>query len=573
MFDRKSGRPSRARAHRAVTTLAASATMAIGAVAAPGGGSATAATTSISPTFSTVTWVATSTPATSAAATTTAAPRVQPLLRRPAGGSGAAGSASAPTAASSLTSTSTAAARVLANFDGVNALQSRNVNGFDVEPPDEGMGAGNGYVVNIVNLAGIIFSGSGRRLVGPFSMNSFFHEPATAFTSDPRVYYDPASKGWFATELETTFGKPGVTESHLDIAVNSSGDPRTPWQVYRLNTTNTNHFGCPCLPDYPILGIDADNIYISTNEFTQALNNFNGAQLYAISKSQLLAGAPTPRVAYFPNLSIAGTPAYHLQPAVTIGNPGVEYLMNSLDPFSTFDNRLGVWALTNPQSVSTGRGSPTLSSTVIHSEAYGFPPNAITPPGYSPGVGEPTTGVVASDFDAMQEVQYINGHLIGALDTGVTIPGETAQRAGIAWFDVHPSVSGATIGTTGITRQGYLARSGEYLLYPHINMVGSGAMAIVFSMGGPATFLSAAYATMAAGSAGFGAIRLAAAGVAPDNGFTGTQKYGGVGRWGDYSAGEIVPGTNRVWLATQYIPNNGDHFANWGNRIFELALP
>jgi hypothetical protein len=71
----------------------------------------------------------------------------------------------------------------------------------------------------------------------------------------------------------------------------------------------------------------------------------------------------------------------------------------------------------------------------------------------------------------------------------------------------------------------------------------------------------------------FGPIRIAARGVVPDHGFTGTPERGGVGRWGDYSNGQIIPGTNRVWLATQYIPGRGDGNANWGNKIFLLQLP
>ena len=81
----------------------------------------------------------------------------------------------------------------------------------------------------------------------------------------------------------------------------------------------------------------------------------------------------------------------------------------------------------------------------------------------------------------------------------------------------------------------------------------------------------AAYSAAAPG-AGFGSVHLAGAGVAPDNGFAGTASYGGVARWGDYSNGQIIPGTNTLWLATQYIPNNGDGNENWGNRIFELNL-
>lgn len=483
--------------------------------------------------------------------------------------------ASAPRAVSTPLASDTG--RLLANFDGITAAQNKRVSGFDLEPPDEGLGASNSYVVNFVNVAGAVYSTHGKRIAGPFSLNSFFGEPATENTSDPRVYFDSTSKHWFATILGYSFTKKGlVAESHIDIAVSTSSNPTQSWQVFRLNTTNRAHFACPCLADYPILGFDKYNVYVSTNEFTQTLSAFNGAQLYAVSKSQLIHRPARANYVLFPNLSQAGAPAYHVQPAVTYDSPGVEYLLSSLDPNGTFDHRLGVWAVSNPQAVTTGHGRPTLSSTVIGSEAYGQPPNAVTPPGFCPncqnGQGAPTTGIVQTDFDAMQEVQFLDGHLVGALNTAITVPGETGERAGVAYFDVAPKVSGGAVSAASHVRsQGYLAASGEYLFYPHLNRLDNGSTVMTFGLGGPTTFLSAAYAVMGAGSRNFGPIRLAAAGTGPDNGFTGTQQFGGAGRWGDYSGGQIIPGSNRVWLATQYIPNNGDGFANWGNRIFEIA--
>jgi hypothetical protein len=172
----------------------------------------------------------------------------------------------------------------------------------------------------------------------------------------------------------------------------------------------------------------------------------------------------------------------------------------------------------------------------------------------------------------MQETQYINGVLVGALNTGVTIPGDTFTRSGVAWFVVEPSLDGSAVSSdTHVARQGYVAVQGEYLLYPHINMTGSGAMALTFGLGGPRTYPSAAY-TVARPDRIFKIVKLAGPGTGPDNGFTGTAEYGGVGRWGDYSNGQIIPGTNKVWLATQYIPNSGTGNSNWGNRIFELKL-
>jgi hypothetical protein len=280
---------------------------------------------------------------------------------------------------------------------------------------------------------------------------------------------------------------------------------------------------------------------------------------------------------WFQNLSMAGAPAFHVQPANQYGNAKAEWMMNSLDPNGTSDHRIGVWAVTNEKAVTSGHGMPGLSARVVRSETYASPPNAKTPKGFcggcSSGAGAPTSGKIATDWDAMQETEYINGELVGALNTGLTIPGDTSTRSGVAWFVVHPSLSGSTVGSkTHVARQGYVAVQGEYLLYPHINMTGSGAMAVTFGLGGPRTYLSAGYAVASSGRT-FRQVHLAGPGTAPDNGFTGAEQYGGVARWGDYSNGQIIPGTNKVWLATQYIPNNGGVYTNWGNRIFELRLP
>lgn len=502
----------------------------------------------------------------------TTPPRVKGMPLRLPPRTGSSNGAGVPTAAG----LPLAAARLLRSFDGLNSTQNLNVSTVGLEPPDEGLGVGNGFVVNIVNLVLGIYRPNGTLVTPLVSATAFFGEPVAftngTVTSDPRVYYDASTNTWFATVLEFDDGSvSGTASSHVDIAVNPSGNPLTTWTIYRIDTTDVNNNGCPCLPDYPQFGIDQFNVYISTNEFSISGPTYNGAQVYAVSKSQLEALAASVNYVQFGNLSIAGSITYHLQPAIAYTNAPAEFLMDSLDPNGTFDNRIGVWAITNRQSVTTGNGMPYLSSTVLTSEAYGFPVNAVTPPGYNGFTGTPTTGIVTADFDAMQEVEYINGHLDGALDTAVTIPGDTSERDGVAWFQVQPALAGNVISPrTSISNQGYVTSQGNYLLYPHINENASGTMALAFTLGGPNTFLSAAYATKSAAAGQFSAVSLAGAGSEPDNGFTATATYGGVGRWGDYSNGEVDTSGN-IWLATEYIPGNGDLVANWGNRIFEIS--
>lgn len=466
----------------------------------------------------------------------------------------------------SAVSSNRAAGTTINNFDGINATQSAAVNGFDVEPPDEALAVGPGYVFNMVNLAGAIYLPNGQLAAGPFSVNTFFGEPATAFLSDPRLYYDNSTHTWFAAMLEL-----GTTTSHFDIAVNPNQNPLSTWTVYQVDTTDLNNAGCPCFGDYPQFGIDQYNVYISTNEFSISGPQYNGAQIYVISKSQLESLAKSINVVQFGNLSVAGVISYHVQPAITIGSASAEYFMSSLDPNNTFDDRLAVWAMTARDQVAQGV-VPNLSATVISSEAYAMPPNAQTPAGFNPGTKAPTTGIVQSDFDAMQEVEYIKGHLYGALNTSVNIPGDTGARGGIAWFNVIPSISGGVVSSkTHVSKQGYVAEQGLYLLYPHIEVSTSGTAAIVFSYGGLGTYLSVGYVVRSAGSSSFGPIHTAASGAAPDNGFGGTAASGGAARWGDYSAGQLNPSGHGIWFATQYIAGSGDQFENWSDRVFEIT--
>jgi hypothetical protein len=466
---------------------------------------------------------------------------------------------------------------LLANFDGIDAIQNA-ATAFDLEPPDEGLGAGNGYVVNFVNVTGAVYNTHGGMVQGPFYLNTFFGEDPAANISDPRVYYDANTGHWFATVIEYTFNADftAVTESHVDVAASRSSNPTGAWNIYQVDASSPTHGGCPCLGDYPILGLDGQNVYISTQEFTGDLQHYNGAQLYILPESELTAGKPSVHEAAFDNLQAGGTLAFRVQWAQEPSTAPAEFAMSTLDPAGSGDNRIAVWAVTHRGAVARG-GMPELSSRIVSSEGYFLQPPTQTPAGFCSGDycadgGEATTGLVDSGPDSMFETQYANGMVVGAMGTGVNISGDNGPEAGIGWLAVKPSIqNGMVAGSTHVARQGYLASRGLGLLYPHLNMAKNGSMAMTFGLGGPNTFLSAATSVAAPGR-GFGQVTVIQSGVTSDNGFTGTDAQGGVGRWGDYSNGQVIQGTNRVWLATQYIPNEGDGNANWGNRIFALRL-
>jgi hypothetical protein len=452
---------------------------------------------------------------------------------------------------------------LLRSFDGVSSRDSEVTNfNAKFEPPDQGLCAGNGFVLEPVNSAYRIYRSTGRSIRGPFNVNDLFNEGAAEFTSDPRCYFDAPTHTWFAVIL---FINSDATLSRVDLAVNTSGDPRTLWTQYRIDTTDDgrmgepSHPGCPCLGDQPLIGLDQHNVYISTNEFSLLGPEFNGAQIYAVAKSDLVSGQAQAHIVHFDDLSIGGSVAASVQPALSPGTPAAEYMLSSLDPDGTGDNRVGVWAMTNRAAVAGG-GTPTLSSTVITSEPYAIPP-AVPQKG--------STSLLDGGDDRMQQSQFINGTLWGELGTSLSTPGSANPKAAAAWFAIHPSLHGQRIAGARIDRQGYLVAAGQQsVLYPAVQADAAGRAAMVFTLTGPNRFPSAAFALLSAHGTAFGAPTVAAAGTGPYD--------PDAGRWGDYSFAVLDPDSDAVWMATEYIPpvasQTSTRQRNWGTRVIEVSL-
>jgi hypothetical protein len=229
------------------------------------------------------------------------------------------------------------------SFEGLNFFDQRfanNGNQFSIEPPDQGLCVGNGFVLETINDVLQVYSPGGRPLSPVTDLNTFYGYPAQIdrttgiqgpFVTDPSCYYDPAHKRFFhlALTLDVVPETGAFTgTNHLDIAVSQTSSPLGGWNIYRLpvqddGTQGTpSHTDCPCIGDYPHVGADKYGFYVSTNEYPFSDdpgvfgNNFNGAQLYAFSKAALAAGAATVNVVQFENLVLGdGTPGFTVWPA------------------------------------------------------------------------------------------------------------------------------------------------------------------------------------------------------------------------------------------------------------------
>jgi hypothetical protein len=471
-----------------------------------------------------------------------------------------------------------------------------------LEPPDQGLAVGNGFLLEAVNLALAVRSTDGRLLAGPTNLNQFFkRSPAIIrsnplvfgdFLSDPKCYFDRPTQRWFVTILEIDIDP--VTgdfaeHSELLIAVSQTSDPRGGFQLYSIDVTNTetsdptgSHQNCPCLGDQPLIGADQHGFYISTNEFPIINAGFNGAQIYAISKQGLIQGR-LPTVVHLSGLSFGAAPAFSIQPSTSAdlgdGDGNVEFFISTLSFSIAVQNQIAVWALTNTQTLSQPSPSVNLQRVLVGSEAYLIPPDATQkagPPGSRPlgeSIGAPE-GMLSTNDHRMQQVVFAQGRLFSALTTSISqgptcVSGfEPDCKAGVAWFEVEPRLESGALSATMI-HQGYVAIAGNFTFFPSVAVNTDGQGLISFSISGPDYFPSLGYVRLAEGATG--EIHLAASGVGPDDGVTCYPALdptsNGSGRWGDYSAA-VVDELGNIWFANEYIPAAPRTVnANWGTFI------
>ncbi len=548
-------------------------------------------------------------------------------------------------------------------FEGLNHYQqrySRGGNQFSVEPPDQGMCVGNGFVVEVVNdvfnvysaatgasvlpdnTATNIVAGFPRNVNHAIDLNSFYGYPPAInrttgvrgqFVTDPSCLYDAQTQRFFvvALTLDPQVSGPcqGVFScvNHLDLAVSQTNDPTGSWNIYRIDVTNdgTNTGGVnpgPYLGDYPHMGADANGIYLTTNAYPWHANGFSGAQIYALSKAQLAAGAASVTVQHIDTSGTVNAPsdAGSTQPGFTVwpaqspgtqfdaDSGGTEFFLSSnaadeaQKPVSgtagtRTSTQLVVWTLINTATLNSGSPAASLSNRILSVGRYGVPPkqqqpgsgsapDATAPQGFclnnettvtiagtgcynllvSTAVHNATKPEVVATIDSndtrMQQVMYANGKLWGALDTAVN-PDNGPQRAGIAWYIVNPNAG-------NIIKQGYLGATGYDFTYPAIGVTASGRGVMAFTATGNTLDPSAAYAPIDA-NVGVGDWNVVpgGTGAAPDDGFSGYKAQNFPNpirpRWGDYGAAAVDG--NSIWIASEYIGQSCS-YTDWGGPFF-----
>ena len=291
---------------------------------------------------------------------------------------------------------------------GLNAVDSASApTNFigDIEPPDQALCAGNGYVAEANNIGEmLVFSTALQRQSGVIPLDTVMGLTGKGWSSggDPSCEYDASNGGrWFFTEIASASTEASggpfsgcfaakANTCYEAITVTDGSSPFGPYHTYYLNANyNPAEPGAPfLLNDFAKIGVTRDAFLLFYDEFPLSGSApgfgggfFNGAQEFAFSKSALENGLPTTLTGGQPNPHVtvasenmgllstpdgtcaASTPSQsgiNCWAAVIPAQPadqaqfdnshgGSGFMMDSLD-FNSFaglptsgDNRMAVW--------------------------------------------------------------------------------------------------------------------------------------------------------------------------------------------------------------------------------------
>jgi hypothetical protein len=396
--------------------------------------------------------------------------------------------------------------------------------------------------------------------------------------------------------------------------VSTTSDPLSIYNIFVLDTSfdgsACGDVGNPdgCLADQPLLGMNRNALFISTNSFNWDENIFNGTQMYIIDSTALAAGFLFPNVVYIDIGNFVPTPEgiigcgsvgfplsaycwYSIQPATspnltqTTEHTGTEFALSALDWLGSVDNRVALWAFTNTTSISSFSPLIFFNWAIASTESYGFP--FTDTPGFSPYAEQPSSGntplcdffvgpfcepgPIANNDDRMNEVKSMKtashaAHNWAGLNTDALVPdpiGHLHRRSAIAYFDISATawtddvfgdcaalnLPPCFVAASGVNAQGYVANWNNDVIFPAIGVGPDGTSgAMVYTLTGNTNFPSVAVSKVS-DTAAPAAIPVVLAGQDVLDDFA--WYFFGSPRWGDYSA--AVSDGHTVYLGTEYI--------------------
>lgn len=426
-----------------------------------------------------------------------------------------------------------------------------------VVPPDTNGDVGPNHYVQWVNLSLQVWNKSGVSLLGPLNGNAvwsgFGGYCEFSNSGDPIVLYDSLADRWFISQ----FAIPSSAGPFYQcIAISQTPDPTGAWYryAYLWSTTRMN--------DYPKFGVWPDGYYMSVNQFANA-STWAGAGVAVFERSKMLLGQSARMISYdlySANVNFGGLLPADLDGSQTppAGSPNPFLEWDDASVFGGVD-ALRLWEFhvdwTNPalstfgDSLQPDAVIPTLDVEPRYGTAAW-----ITQPGTSQTLDQISDRLMHRiQFRRFGDTQVLVGN--HTVDTG-------NYHAGIHWFELHRTGDG----NWSLYQEGLYAPDANHRWMGSIAMDGSRNLALGFSLSGPATFPSIAYAGRLVDDP-LGQMAQGEALV-----ISGSNTQAGSSRWGDYSMMSLDPSDDcTFWYTQQYYSASGG--SAWRTRIGAFRFP
>ena len=426
----------------------------------------------------------------------------------------------------------------------------------DVIPPDTMGAAGPTHLVTLMNSDFGVFDKTTGAVQQQVSLQSFWDSLGTApgdpahFPFDPKILYDTHSGRFIAM----TLGGQAAPDSWVMVAVSSTSDPRDPWYKWAIDADLDNgRQQFMNWADYPGLGVDAFNVYLATNMFSNS-DEAQYGKVWVLPKPQLLRGDSVITWTEFRDPPGSG---FSMQPAHTFGSNLAEYFLYEggsgrlLRPW--IDNTSGAPVWHSPTNIVSGVASFASSD---------FLPGA-------PQYGDPRT-IDTSDTRILNVV-HRNGSLWATHNVAVN------GKVEVAWYRIDPN-------SNTVVTQGRISDPARWYYYPSLAVNQDDVAAIGFSGSSAAEYVGAYYTIVRPTSGVAEPASLLKSGAAPyyKTGQTiGIPGGGTANRWGDFSATVVDPADNVAFWTLQEYAQTADHVSGasrwgtwWGKfRPSDVAAP
>jgi uncharacterized repeat protein (TIGR01451 family) len=449
---------------------------------------------------------------------------------------------------------------------GLNIEASRLFGDSGFIPPDTTGAVGPRHIVEFINGNFEVINKTTGASIESRSLQNFWNTKVgvsgngTIF--DPKIVFDPSSGRWFATSEDGAVDadNDGVNEvsNNFFIARTDTDDPTGDWDgiVVVADTVGVIEFH-----DYPQVGLDADGLYICTQDF-----GAGGAEsCYSIPKADLLLAAPTAaNLTRFESTPPATSGSW--QPSVNFGlSIGHEPLIGSTGGAL---QRIDIFGAT-----AAGATLGPLAA-VAGDPGHAAPPAARQPDDSDAGDGIETIENVAPRFVA-------NSVVVGGSIWAVHAVLGSGANSALRWYEINEA-------TNTVMQTGLINNVNVDFHEPSIAVNEFGHVVIGYTCSGPnqAASVCVSVGTTTAGVTTFQppAIVFAGSGTYYRDFCTPTvaDPCSERNRWGDYSATVRDPSDPATfWVFQEYTAQDAGNIdvgagemegGLWGLRVVELTF-